>query len=93
MSQPLKPGENEIVIRLVVSDRDYDDLEAYAKVLGKTLNGMLGELIPAQHTVDSALASYREIRQIALEEARTGKVGEQLAQAIKKRVDAARGYK
>lgn len=85
--------DNDITITIKLSDRDFDDLEAYAGVMGKTLDGMLGELIPAQTAINSALASYREIRQIALEEARSGKTGERLAQAIKKRVDTKRGHR
>lgn len=86
-------NDNEIIIKISLSDTDFDDLEAYAKAMGKTLDGMLGELIPAQMAVRNALASYREIRQVAVEEVRKGKVGEELAQAIKKRVNNMRGHK
>lgn len=87
MSQPLKPGENEIAIRLIVNDRDYDDLEAYAKILGKTLNGMLSELCPLKLMTEKALESYRSARKIAVEEYAKGKRGDELDQSIKRRFD------
>jgi len=60
MSQPLKPGENEITLRVILNDRDYDDLERYARIMKKPMHALVEEITMTGKVITHFLDRVRE---------------------------------